>query len=78
MQWICEKIGEPNPPDPLKPGSIMEWNRNPPQDVSGEYHTCTTFFEGAEAPLPARHIVRKYINGRSAYLISTGALLIRC
>lgn len=72
MQWVCEKIGEPHYSDPLSRAAVMEWNQNPPEDimidVSSGYKTCTAFFEGADAPLPARHVVRKYVNGGSVWV----------
>lgn len=68
MQWICEKTNEPQLFNPLGQAAAIKWNQDPLQnvlvDVASAYKPCLAFFKGEDAPLPSRHIVRKYVNGR--------------
>lgn len=65
MQWIIEKVGKMHFYDPLARTGALGPYANPLENVLEDVPGCRSLSNNVETTLPARHVVRKYVNGGS-------------
>ncbi|KAL0640681.1 hypothetical protein Q9L58_000352 [Maublancomyces gigas] len=62
MQWIIEKVGKMHFYDPLARTGALGPYANPLENVLEDVPGCRSLSNNVETTLPARHVVRKYVN----------------
>lgn len=65
MQWIIEKVGKMHFYDPLAYTGAPGPYTNPLENVLDDVPGCRSLPSNVETTLPARHVVKKYVDGGS-------------